>query len=95
MANKKLASETVTYEIDLFNHLIINNSGKESQLSRFRQVLDGQFKIVDNNTVSYHIKKPTPQGSEIPYKVKLEGTWSLSSEHNLCLTLNKWGRLTR
>ncbi|MCG2711732.1 MAG: hypothetical protein L6416_05355 [Candidatus Omnitrophica bacterium] len=84
----------ITYEIDPYNRLIINKNGKKSELSRFRQVLDGRFKIEENNTVSYHIKAPTPQGAEIPYQVKLQGKWSLSEDHNLCLTLNKWGRQT-
>ncbi len=94
MANKKLASEKVTYEIDPYNRLIINKSGKKSRLSRFRQVLDGRFKIDKDNTVSYYIKAPMPKGAEIPYQVKLQGKWSLSVDHNLCLTLNKWGRET-
>lgn len=87
-------NEKVTYEIDPYNRLVINKSGKKSQLSRFRQVLDGRFKTDENNTVSYHIKAPMPQGTELPYQVKLEGKWSLSDDHNLCLTLNKWGRET-
>lgn len=94
MPNKKLASEKVTYEIDPFNRLIINNSGKKSKLSRFRQILDGRFKISDDNKVAYHIKAPMPQGLEMPYQVKLKGKWSLDKDHNLCLSLNKWGRQT-
>ncbi|MFH1460161.1 MAG: hypothetical protein ABIG64_07325 [Candidatus Omnitrophota bacterium] len=72
--------------------MIINKSGKKSELSRFRQVLDGRFKIEKNNTLIYHIKAPTPQGTEIPHQVKLEGNWFLDKDHNLCITLNKWGR---
>lgn len=54
-----------------------NNSGKESQLSRFRQV-----RIILKRL---HLKVRK-------VLIRLEGIWSLSLEHNLCLTLNKWGR---
>ncbi len=91
---KKENTEKITYEIDPYNRLIINKSGKKSELSRFRQVLDGRFKIDENNTLSYLIKAPTPQGTEIPHQVKLEGKWALGKDHNLCLELNKWGRET-
>ena len=91
---KRQNNPKITYEIDPYNRLIINGSGKKSQLSRFRQVLDGRFKTDENNTVTYHIKAPMPQGTEMPYQVKLQGKWSLSEDHNLCLTLNKLGRQT-
>ncbi|MCG2711000.1 MAG: hypothetical protein L6416_01525 [Candidatus Omnitrophica bacterium] len=71
------SSEKVTYEIDPYNRLVINKNGKKSELSRFRQVLDGRFKTDENNTVYYHIKAPMPQGTDIPYQVKLQGKWSL------------------
>ena len=92
MTKNKANCEKVSYEIDPYNRLIINKAGKERKLSGFRQVLDGRFKTDENNTVSYYIKAPTPRGAEIPYQVKLQGKWSLSEDHNLCLTLNKWGR---
>ena len=94
MANKKLASKKVTYEIDPYNRLIINKSGKKSELSRFRQVLDGRFKVDKNNTLTYHIKAPVPQGTELPHQVKLEGKWVLDKDHNLCISLNKLCRET-
>ncbi|MFH1061880.1 MAG: hypothetical protein V1747_03220 [Candidatus Omnitrophota bacterium] len=91
---KKRTSEKITYEIDPYNRLIIDKSGKKSELSRFRQVLDGRFKIDEDNTLTYLIKAPTPEGTELPHQVKLEGVWSLDKDHNLCLELNKWGRET-
>ncbi|MBU1044944.1 MAG: hypothetical protein KJ915_11165 [Candidatus Omnitrophica bacterium] len=91
---KTQGSTKVSYEIDPFNRLIINDSNKQSSLSRFRQVLDGRFKIDEDNTLTYLIKAPTPQGTEIPHQVKLEGNWSLDKEHNLCISLNKLGRET-
>jgi len=91
---KRLNYPKITYEVDPYNRLIIDKSGKKSGLSRFRQVLDGRFKIDKDNKLTYHIKTPTPKGTEIPYQVKLDGVWSLDKNHNLCLTLNKWGRET-
>ena len=55
----------------------------------FRTILDGTFEIDENNHVTYHVKKS--QVSDIPQQVKLRGQWSLDNEHNLVLTLNKWG----
>ncbi|MCK5209459.1 MAG: hypothetical protein KAQ79_15600, partial [Cyclobacteriaceae bacterium] len=89
---KRQHNPKITYEIDPYNRLIINKAGKKSELSRFRQVLDGRFKIDKDNRLVYYIKAPTPRGTEIPYQVKLQGKWSLSDDHNLCLTLNKWGK---
>ncbi|MBU1044739.1 MAG: hypothetical protein KJ915_10130 [Candidatus Omnitrophica bacterium] len=91
---KRQDNPKITYEIDPYNRLIIDKSGKESELSRFRQVLDGRFKIDEDNTLTYLIKAPTPEGTELPHQVKLEGVWSLDEDHNLCLELNKWGRET-
>ncbi|MBU1044193.1 MAG: hypothetical protein KJ915_07330 [Candidatus Omnitrophica bacterium] len=84
----------ISYEIDPFNRLIINNSSKQSNLSRFRQVLDGRFKINDDNSISYLVKSPMPNDQEMPYQVKLEGKWVLDKDHNLCISLNKLGRET-
>ena len=55
----------------------------------FRTVLDGTFEIDENNNVTYHVKKS--QGTDIPQQVKLRGNWALDNEHNLVLTLDKWG----
>ncbi|MFH1856983.1 MAG: hypothetical protein ABH836_07180 [Candidatus Omnitrophota bacterium] len=94
MTNKKKDHEKITYEIDPYNRLIINKSGKESSLPMFRQVLDGRFKIDGNNIATYQIKAPASGGTDMPHQVKLHGEWSLSKDHSLCLTLNKLGRET-
>ena len=92
--DKRQDTQKITYEIDPYNRLIIDKSGRKSRLSRFRQVLDGRFKVDKNNTLTYHIKAPTPQGTELPHQVKLEGKWVLDKDHNLCISLNKLGRET-
>jgi len=91
---KRQNNPKITYEIDPYNRLIINKAGKKSELARFRQVLDGRFKVDKNNTLTYHIKASTPQGTELPHQVKLEGKWVLDKDHNLCISLNKLGRET-
>jgi len=94
MARDKTKIGKVRLEIDPHNRLIIKKTGKKSRLSYFRQVLDGRFKTTKNNTLTYHIKAPSPKGTELPHQVKLDGKWSLDEDHKLCLTLNKWGRQT-
>lgn len=82
-------TEKIKYEIDPHNRLVYEKTGKQSEVPRFRTVLDGQFEIDENNCVTYHVKKS--QASEVPQQVKLKGQWALDNEHNLVLTLDKWG----
>lgn len=83
------------YEVDPHNRLIVQDTGKKSSLRRFRKVLDGKFKIGDGNSLIYHIKSPargvTPY-PDAPHQVKLRGKWSLTENHDLKLTLDKWRR---
>ena len=82
-------TEKIRYEIDPHNRLIYEKTGEESEVPGFRTVLDGNFEIDENNHVACHVKKS--QGSDIPQQVKLRGGWALDKEHNLALTLDKWG----
>ena len=91
---KKTSHEKVRFEIDPHNRLVIADTGKKTGVRRFRHVLTGRFKLDKNNSLSYHVKAPTPEGAQIPHQVKLNGKWSLTDEHKLELTLNKWGRQT-
>lgn len=75
----------IKYEIDPHNRLTI---------PYLRKVLDGRFKTDKNNTLIYHIKAPVLKGVKIPHQVKLQGKWSLTKDHNLLLTLDKWARQT-
>lgn len=83
------------YEIDPYNRLILNKSSAAagSDLTKFRQVLDGRFRI-DRNTLSYHVKAPLAEGEKIPNQIRLKGEWSLSDDHNLRFTLDKSARST-
>jgi hypothetical protein len=98
--------EKIRYEIDPYNRLILGDSGAKSDLPKFRQVIDGQFKIGENNSLSYRVKSPhhslrsgagqAPFSSDtqIPYQIKLNGRWSLTDDHELRLTLDGQGRQT-
>ncbi|MEA3328187.1 MAG: hypothetical protein U9Q08_00375 [Candidatus Omnitrophota bacterium] len=87
--------EKVKYEVDPHNRLVIQETNKKLDLTRFRRVLDGRFKIGPNNSLIYHIKAPmqgvTPD-LNAPHQVKLRGKWSLSKNHDLKLTLDNWRR---
>jgi hypothetical protein len=85
--------QRVSYELDPFNRLVIGGSGKKSSLNKFRKVLDGRFKLDENNNLSYHIKAPSSDDT-IPHQVKISGTWSLTNNHELRFTLDKQARKT-
>ena len=81
------------YELDPYNRLILRESRAGSDLTKFRQVLDGRF-MLDGNTLSYHVKAPLSKGEKIPNQIRLKGEWSLTDDHNLRLTLDKSARKT-
>jgi len=81
--------EKVKYEFDPHNRLTA-----ESSLRGIRAVLDGQFKISGQNILTYHVKSPIPYDIKAPHQLKLKGTWSLTEDHQLRLTLDKWRRYT-
>ncbi|MBL7151701.1 MAG: hypothetical protein ISS89_03825 [Candidatus Omnitrophica bacterium] len=82
--------EKLRYEFDPHNRLVTSKSG----LRGIRKVLDGQFRISKGNSLSYHVKAPVPADIKAPHQVKLRGNWSLTKEHQLRLTLDKWKRQT-
>jgi len=82
--------EKIRYEIDPHNRLIF----RKTRLPGFRKVLDGKFKTDRNNILTYHVKAPAHRDTDIPHQVKLRGKWSLTGNHDLKLTLDKWGRKT-
>lgn len=85
--------EKTRYEIDPYNRLILRRSGAGSDLTKFRQVLDGRFRM-DERGLSYHVKTPLSAGEKIPNQIRLKGEWSLTNDHSLRLTLDKSQRKT-
>ncbi|MDD5347998.1 MAG: hypothetical protein PHT59_05230 [Candidatus Omnitrophica bacterium] len=67
---------------------------KSEALRGCRRVLEGRFKLSGSNTLTYHVKTPIPAGIKAPHQVKLHGAWSLTEDHDLRLTLDKWQRKT-
>lgn len=84
----------VRYEVDPHNRLVIEKTGRKTRLSRYRRVINGIFKIDKKNRLIYHVKSPIPDGIDIPHQIKLKGRWSLTDDHNLRLTFDKWKRET-
>jgi hypothetical protein len=84
----------IQYEIDPYNRLIISGSGKKSDLPKFRQVIDGRFKLDKDNNLYYRVKAPLPEDDNVPHQIKLKGEWSLTDDHQLRLTLDGQGRQT-
>ncbi|MCK4905260.1 hypothetical protein KAS42_03330 [bacterium] len=92
-----MAKEKLRYEVDPYNRLVVEETGRKLPLSRFRRVLDGKFKTGPNGTLIYHIKAPMyglDTKSKAPHQVKLRGKWSLNKNHDLVLTLDNWRRQT-
>jgi len=84
------------YDTDPHNRVIIKNGGRRTPLPRFRYVIEGTFRIGEGNSLLYHVKAPVQVGRNItlPHQLKFKGTWSLTKDHDLKLTLNKWRRQT-
>ena len=86
--------EKTRYELDPYNRLVLDRTGRKGDLHKYRQVLDGRFKIGPNNALIYHIKAPLAREEEIPHQLRLKGEWDLTEDHDLRLTLDKQGRET-
>lgn len=76
------------YEIDPHNRLVVTGRDKKTGIPLYRKVVDGRFKINTTNTLVYQVTSPV-QGPEIPHAVRLRGTWSLTKDHDLKITLEK------
>lgn len=84
----------IRYEIDPYNKFIVTGSDKKSGLPEFRKVADGSFKLDENNELSYHLKAPYAQDEDMPRQIKIKGSWSLTKDHNLRVTLDASARET-
>lgn len=79
--------EKVRYEIDPFNRLV-SKSGRSS-LVKERRVMDGTFRIDDRGRLSYRVKSPAASDRSGPYQVRLDGTWSITPNHDLKIDLDR------
>lgn len=78
--------EKIRYEIDPQNKLIYYKTRKESKVPEFRYVLDGKFKIDEENCLIYRVKKP--QGSDIPQQIKLSSGILSAKDNELAFVVN-------
>lgn len=76
------------YEVDPYNRLV------RTGLRKFRQVIDGRFRIDGDNELSYHVKAPLSAAEDVPHQVRFKGSWSLDGDHRLRFTLDKSARQT-
>ncbi len=85
----------IRYEVDPYNRLVADDSKNPSlTLPRFRKVLDGRFGADEHNNLTYNIKSPLSEDESIPNQIRLRGSWSLTDDHDLRLTLDKEYRKT-
>lgn len=79
------------YELDPQNRLIIRKNKTLKGPARYRQVLEGEFKIGPRSSLIYEIKTPlaADPDAQIPNKMKFTGNWSLTDNHDLKLTLDR------
>lgn len=72
----------IRYELDPHNKLIKIGPG------RFRQVVDGVFKLDRRNNLSYHVKKS--DNVDTPQQIKFSGKWALGEKNGLVFSFDKW-----
>jgi len=84
-----MAGTKITYELDPHNRLTLRSTGKKSKIPKYRQIIDGKFRIGKGNSLSYHVKKSKDFAT--PQQIKFSGNWSMDKNHDLVFTLNKWG----
>ena len=78
----------VKYEIDPYNRLTVSKRDKGGIL-KYRLSLDGYFKTGKKNTLQYVIKTPHKymSGEELPHRINLKGSYVLTENHDILLTL--------
>lgn len=79
----------IRYEIDPFNRLVWQESGKDTLFPEFRRVIDGRFKIDKKNELVYNIKTPLKGSPNVPSQVRFKGSWSLNEDHRLVFNVDR------
>jgi hypothetical protein len=51
--------------------------------------MDGRFIMGKRNTLEYRVKSPAGSLDDVPHQVRLKGTWSLTANHDLKLSLDR------
>lgn len=87
----------IRYEVDPHNRLIVRGGEGKTEVRMFRYAIDGRFEIGRGNELLYHIKAPSRSPIKelnLPHQLFFKGNWSLTKDHNLKLTIDKWYRRT-
>ena len=79
--------EKIKYEIDPYNRLVAID--ESLSLPKQRRVIEGLFAMGRDNSLEYRIKSPAGSSENIPYQVKLRGSWSLTANHDLRFSIDK------
>lgn len=84
--------EKLRFETDPHNRLVVSKTGRKCELTGFRQVLDGEFKVSEDNALTYHVKTPLDENAITDRQLKFSGKWGLDKNHDLIFTLDSWQR---
>ncbi len=82
--------QKISYEVDSRNRLVARGTKNRTSLKRFRQVLEGSYKVDKKNRLYYEIKRPF--GKDIPSRIKFTGKYYLDKNHDLILSASRAGR---
>ncbi len=86
----------VRYAFDESNHLIIDERGGPGRRLRSVQILDGTLTTDRHNHLVYHVDAPaSAEDGSAPHTINLDGTWHLTANHELALTLHESDRQER
>lgn len=74
------------YEIDPFNRLIVTGRDMKTGLPLYRTVVEGRFTVDKTNALIYQVTSPV-RDAAVPRAIRLGGTWELTKDHDLRITL--------
>jgi len=82
-------SERFRYTVDGSNRLVLLPA---DGALRPRRVLDGRFAVKPGNRLVYHVDAQQVRNESVPHAIALDGSWALTREHELALTLHESAR---
>ena len=89
---KTRADATVAYAFDDANRLVVAEDSAARRL-RAIQIVEGAASIDRRNRLVYRVERwPSSEASAPPRQFVLDGTWALTADHALQLTLHEGGR---
>ncbi len=86
-------TQVLRYAVDEANRLVIVDP---DEALRPKRVVDGHFSTDADNRLLYHVETHTdPLVTAGPHAIVLDGTWALTPQHELALTLHETQRQAR